>query len=181
MKPEIWNKSQLESSGSKTCVEPIELELISIHNMQEAKTNRDGPELKLHGAASGDDSSPLFCSDTRSGHQPCSPCALCAGTMPSSHLKALLQAGQEHHKWENTAFCKLKSLLVTRPWAWKMPRCTPRPVAAWQCWCVMHPEGKRLGEVLSVVLTPSSTPAGSCLTTQQLLPRYFSHRTWSEG
>ena len=44
----MWNKSQLESSGSKTCVEPIELELMSIHNMQGAKTNRNGWELKFY-------------------------------------------------------------------------------------------------------------------------------------
>lgn len=81
MKLEIWNKSQLESSGSKTCVEPIELELISIHNMQEAKTSRNGPELKLHGAASGDGTSPLFCSNTQSGHWLCFPCTCLCGAV----------------------------------------------------------------------------------------------------
>lgn len=179
MKPEIWNKSQLESSGSKTCVEPIELELISIHNMQEAKTNRNGPELKLHGAASGGDTSPLFCSGARSGHQPRSPCTcLCgAATALSSNLKALLQGGQEHHQREHAALCKLGSCLATRPRAWKAPRCTPGPTAARRCGCVSHREGRWLHGALSAVLTPSSSPPGNQLGTRQLPARYPSHGT----
>ena len=177
MKPEIWNKSQLESSGSKTCMEPIELELISIHNMQEAKTNRNGSELKLHGAASRHDSSPLFCSDTWSGHRPRSPhtCLCGAVTVPSLNLKALLQGGQEHHQQEHAALCKLGSFLATRPWAWKAPRCAPGSVAAQQCWCMLHPEGQRLHGALSAVLTPSSSPPGSWLGTRQILARYPSY------
>lgn len=85
MKPEIWNKSQLESAGSKTCMEPIELELISIHNMQEAKTNRNGPELKLHGAASGEGSgSPFAAPAPGQGTAPAPPPCASAVLSPSS-------------------------------------------------------------------------------------------------
>lgn len=144
-------------------MEPIELELISIHNMQEAKTNRDGLELKLHGRCIRRPHQPLFCSDTGQGTDP-APLVMClSGAVLTP--QTLLQTGQEHHNWEHTALCTLRSFLVTKPRDWKMPRCTPSPGAAWQCRCVMHPEGKRLGEILCVLLTPSSSPPGSCLVT----------------
>lgn len=89
--------------------------------MQEAKTNRNGLELKLHDAASGDDTSPLFCSNTQSVHRPHSPCTCLHGavTMLSLNLKALLQGGWEHHQREHAALCKLGSFLTATPQAWR--------------------------------------------------------------
>lgn len=149
-------------------MEPIELQLISIHNMQEAKTNRDVLEIRLHCAASRETPAPssaltLVRAPTLLPLYVPLWCWHHAVLTPQS----VLQAGQEHHKWEHTAPSKLRSFLVTRPQAWKTPWCTLGSVAAWQHQCVTHPEGKRLGEVLSVIVTPSSSPPGSCLTDRR--------------
>jgi len=178
VKLKIWNKSQLESSGSKTCVEPIELELISIHDMQEARTNGNGLEVKLHSAAPRGDTSPLFCSDTRPGHWPCclNTCRCGTATMLFSNLEALLRGGQEHHQREHAALRKLESFLATRPRAREVPWHTPGPAAARRCRCVSHPESWRLHGAPSAVLTPSSSPAGSQLGTRQLQARNPFHK-----
>lgn len=161
MKPEIWNKSQLESSGSKTCVEAIEPELISIHNMQEAKTNRNGLELKLHGAASGDGNSPLSCSSTQLEQGPRSLCTcLCDVLITlSSKLTSLLQGGQKHYRWQHAAFCKPGRFLATGLGAWKASWCIPGPVAARWCWCMLHPEGWWLHGTTSAVPNPQLIPS----------------------
>lgn len=147
MKPEIWNKSQLESSGSKTCVEPIELELISIHNMQEAKTNRDGLELKFHGCCIRSSQHPLLL---------LWPLTLLTLSVPlwCWHHALLSSPGRA-----GTPRTGAHSPLQTQELFWGqdlgLGKCLGVP---WQCWWVMPSGDRRSGEAFSVALTPSSSP-----------------------